>query len=337
MKVSDVLLDLATGDASKYDAYIQEAVGQVKVSAAIYDAAYQIAALNDKDRESIVQEAAAAGLPSDREQSIDLLYEATSRELIGTVRNFYAEMAMFLESGTSSTSPIAAINSIATKFGVKSRTKMSPDYADEIAEAILKKSGELKDGAKFVKSKKAQSATTNYLNGVCLLANTFGLSTEKVCADPMFSTVNRAPLSTNSKHEDGVADLPAMTATIKNVNTLLSKASIKEADYTTTPTAKDVSMYLACVYAILGMAHEFKIDLKGEDGGSKIEKCIEKKLRKCKDSRACSDEVKELNAKDKETGKKPIVELNESLSKTTKNLLGAFNNSVYSITEALFG
>ena len=38
VKVSDIMLDLATGDASVHDAYIQEAMGQVKVSAAIYNA-----------------------------------------------------------------------------------------------------------------------------------------------------------------------------------------------------------------------------------------------------------------------------------------------------------
>ena len=74
MKVSDIMLDLATGDASVHDAYIQEAMGQVKVSAAIYNAAKQIALLDDSERSQIVQEAAEAGLPYDRENSIRLMY-----------------------------------------------------------------------------------------------------------------------------------------------------------------------------------------------------------------------------------------------------------------------
>ena len=42
MKVSDLMLDLATGDSSVHDAFIQEAAGKVAVSNAIFQAAYKI-------------------------------------------------------------------------------------------------------------------------------------------------------------------------------------------------------------------------------------------------------------------------------------------------------
>ena len=81
MKVSDLILDMATGDASAEDVHIQEALGRINVSSSIFEAAYNISELPSEDI-SFVQEAAdKQGLPTDKEGSVGVSVEAVNQEL----------------------------------------------------------------------------------------------------------------------------------------------------------------------------------------------------------------------------------------------------------------
>lgn len=83
MKFSDLMLDYATGDACYQDAYIQEALGQISVSNAIFEASVEIMDL-DRDEIAYVQEAATeAGLPTDRKGSLKVAQEAFVRSSNG--------------------------------------------------------------------------------------------------------------------------------------------------------------------------------------------------------------------------------------------------------------
>ena len=55
MKVSDLMLDMSTGNASIEDAYIQEAFHKIKVSSGIFQAAYDISEL-EEDEVALVQD-----------------------------------------------------------------------------------------------------------------------------------------------------------------------------------------------------------------------------------------------------------------------------------------
>ena len=150
VKVSDVMLDLATGDASQYDAFVQEAVGQVRVSAAYFNAGMNIASLSDSERSEIVQESAFvdSGLPSDVEGAIELIQEAVSRELVGTCRHLYMEASKIAETADKATSPLGAVNSLAKTCGVKTTLNGTKEYAEELAKAVVaNKDINLKGGA----------------------------------------------------------------------------------------------------------------------------------------------------------------------------------------------
>lgn len=332
IKVSDIMLDLATGDASIHDAYIQEAVGQVKVSAAIYDAATKIASLNDNDRAQIVQEAADAGLPSDKEGSINLAYEAVERELIGTCRHLYAESAKMTETVEKKTNPYGAVNALAKACGVKKSVDYTPDYAVELASAVVKnKDIDLSNGERFCKGSVAKKLTKNYIQGVSLVANAFGVDTDEIFNDDAVKSVVAAPVTAKAaKKEDGTKDccLSYMTDTLANANKYLSGNEIKSEDFATKISKSDLAAVITCDFAAIKVAAFIK--KRFGENGDKLEKMISKAVKKCQNNKkivAAAGEANECSG-----GKKPdIVAVNEGLDKTTKALIGAFNDSIMSL------
>lgn len=334
MKVSDIMLDLATGDASVHDAYIQEAMGQVKVSSAIYNAAKQIALLDDSDRAEIVQEAADAGLPYDRENSIRLMYEAAARELIGTSRHIYMEMSKLEETGSKPTAPLGAVNALAKACGVKTTMNGTVEYAGELANAVVaKKEINIKKAGKFLKAKSAKKYTANLIQGVALLCNTFCIDTKTLFDDETIKAIVPAPVSTKpGKTEDGKNDCSVqyMTSAIKSGLKFVKDCELTGSDYTNNITKNDLATVITCNFAAVKLAKFAKAKL-GENG-SKVESMINKAMsRKSKGS--ISGDIEDLNEKGN-GGKSTIVEFNESLFKLNKNLIEGFNNSIYTLMEA---
>lgn len=334
MKVSDIMLDLATGDASVHDAYIQEAMGQVKVSSAIYNAAKQIAMLDDSDRAEIVQEAADAGLPYDRENSIRLMYESTARELIGTSRHLYMEMSKLEETGSKPTAPLGAVNALAKACGVKQSMNGSISYAGELANAVVTKGNiNIKKAGKFLKAKSAKKLTANLIQGVAILCNTFCIDTKTLFEDETIKAIVPAPMSTKpSKTEDGKDDcsIQYMTSAIKSGARFVKDCELSESDYTGSITKNDLATVITCNFAAVKLA-KFTKSKFGENG-SKVENMINKAMsRKAKNN--VSGDIEDINEKGS-NGKSAIVNFNENLFKLNKNLIEGFNNSIYSLMEA---
>lgn len=175
MKVSDIMLDLQTGDASVHDAYVQEAMGQINVSAAIYEAAKNIASLDPSEMTEVIQEAATeAGLPTDREQAIELMYEAAQNVLIGTSRHLFQEAAIFVESVEKKTTPARALNAVAKQCGVKEKINLSKEYAKTFAKAICGKNGLDLDNKSFITGASAKKATKALVKGFTFLSQACG-------------------------------------------------------------------------------------------------------------------------------------------------------------------
>lgn len=83
MKFTDLMLDYATGDACQQDAYIQEALGQINVSNAIYESALEIMDLDASEMKYVQEAAMAAGLPTNRSDALECAQEAFSRSAKG--------------------------------------------------------------------------------------------------------------------------------------------------------------------------------------------------------------------------------------------------------------
>ena len=332
MKVSDIMLDLATGDASVHDAYIQEAMGQVKVSSAIYNAAKQIALLDDSDRAEIVQEAADAGLPYDRENSIHLMYESAARELIGTSRHLYMEMSKLEELGSKPTSPLGALNVLGKASGVKSQMDGSIAYVSEFANAVAKKGDvNIKGEGKYLKAKPAKKLTVNLIQGVSLLCNAFCIDTKSLFEDETIKSLIPAPVSTKpGKTEDGKDDcsISYMVSAIKSGGKDVKECEVSDSDFTSgTASKNDIATVTACNTAVVKVGKFIKS--KFGENGSKIEKMINKAVKK-KSKGNISGDIEDLNEKGN-SGKTMIVEFNENLFKLCSNLTKALNDSVYTL------
>ena len=328
VKVSDIMLDLATGDASIHDAYIQEAMGQVKVSAAIYNAAKQIAMLDDEDRSSIVQECAEAGLPSDKDGAMALVYEAVERELIGTCRHLYSESAKIEETSSKPTAPLGAVNALAKACGVKTTLNGTKEYAAELANTVVKNGGiNLSGGVKFCKAASAKKLTKNLIQGASLICNAFCINTDELFNDDTVAVVVSAPVTTKPrKGSDGEdsCDLSYITGAIKNAGKFVKDTDLSDSDYTTKITKNDLATVITCNFAAAKVAKFIKSKL-GENG-SKVEKKIKSVVKKSANKENISGAAEDLSSS--------VSEINKNLCTLCSNTIKAFNDSISALMES---
>lgn len=310
MKVSDIMLDLETGDASVHDAYVQEAMGQINVSAAIYDAAEKIASLEPSEMTEVIQEAATnAGLPTDREKAIELMYAAAENVLIGTCRHLYQETAIFVEAAEKKTSPKGLIKTIAKMGGYNEPFEMSAKYADGFAKVVVGKNSniDIKD-AVFFTAKSAKSATTDLIKGFVALAQACCEDKKvKAAADIQSVSDVAGAISTSDCKECTVKFCAGNIAT---ADKLISKANLEK---TSTPNANDIKTCLYCWFATYEIS---KLLNSGFD--AKLENKIHTAFAK-------ADKTKPSG--DCETIVKKGKDVNEKLVHLCSSLLSSFNDA----------
>ena len=325
MKVSDIMLDLATGDASQYDAYIQEAVGQVRVSAAYFDAGMGIASLSDSDREQIVQESAfvESGLPSEKEDAIDLVYEAVQRELTGTCRHLYMEAAKIAERADKATSPYCAMNAIGKSCGVEHPFDGSLDYVMEYADSTVSDKEEGKDVAegRFLTASAAKAYTKAVVKAMCSMATAFGIDCCELCEN---ETVKKVVGKMNCKVSENIT-LDSIASDLNDAYDKVKDTKLSEDAYTTKQTKANEATVKACDFA-LSATGKFLKKKFGEDNG-KCEAVIKKAIKEKKNKKSVDGDSADLNAKS-DAGKSKILDLNKKLADTIKDLIAGFNDSI---------
>lgn len=133
MKFSDLMLDLATGDASPYDAYIEEAIGRINVSAAMFDANTKIMEAAEQNLSSeLIQEAAEdCGLPTTYQEAKVVCCQAC-KEITATIPALCKAIAKKLKTQcTSRTKGFGAIvKGIGNKVVGSNKHIMSVKEAD---------------------------------------------------------------------------------------------------------------------------------------------------------------------------------------------------------------
>ena len=81
-KYTELMLDVACGDASEYDAYIEQAIGKINVSNAIFALESKIAELPEDGDFMCIQEAADAGLPANKADATGASCEAVRQQVV---------------------------------------------------------------------------------------------------------------------------------------------------------------------------------------------------------------------------------------------------------------
>lgn len=132
MKFKDLMLDLATGDASPYDAYIEESVGKIKVSNAIFEASSMIMEAADQQVESdvIVEAAEECGLPISYQEA-QIICESACGRAIKQVPTLCKQIAADLTiSSDKKAKGMGAVNAFMGKNGKISKNPHILDIKD---------------------------------------------------------------------------------------------------------------------------------------------------------------------------------------------------------------
>lgn len=256
MKVSDLMLDMATGDVSEHDVDAVAAAGRIAVASAIFEAAYKIAELPEDGDFAIIQEAADAGMPTSPTEATAVACTSTKK----TLDSFYDLIVATAKSiKQAATKDLNLLRTIGRKFGVTadSQSNFVTSFAVPLGKAVASQMGngkkvEMSDN-KFLKGKTALKMATSYGKGMANFLAAYGISISNVFSDSAISAEFDGSYKTK-KGEPG---------TLKAINSYLSaggsiinmdKAADKHGHYTGSPKADDIRDLAIGLYVLIAIS-----------------------------------------------------------------------------------
>lgn len=329
LKVSDLILDMATGDASAEDVNIQQALGRINVSSSIFEAAYNISELPDEDI-SFVQEAAdKEGIPTDKEGSVGVAVEAVNRELEAY---FDLVIATAKKVKSSAVKSLALLRNAGKKLGVN----QSSDFLAEMSSLTQAFSQAYPKGMKldgesgFLKSKYAARMAENYCTGMVNILGAYGLEISSVFEDNVVKQVT--DLSNWKKALDLVkSDKPELQ--LRNICGQLTrggkqlsfdKVLSRNTHYTDNVTGKDLASFGVAVYTIIAVSDAVaKLASQKKSVIAKIRVIVSN----CTNSRRVTRSCEDIND--------GVKEWSSNLNSLTANISKGFNDSIYGMTKAV--
>lgn len=170
MNIKDVMLDIATGDSTTTDAYVEHAVGKINLSNAVYALESKIA---EGEFEGCIQEAADAGYETDPTKAEAVSCEAVRKELDA----FYDVIV-----GTAKSTKEVLGKSTKLAVGIGKNLGVDPtgnveEFARKVAAQLLNgdKKFVLAENTKCLKGKYALKMADAYVNGVTKLISAYGI------------------------------------------------------------------------------------------------------------------------------------------------------------------
>lgn len=313
MKVSDLMLDIATGDASVHDAYIQEAVGKVNVSNAIFKAAYQMAELDSSEMRYVQEAAENAGLPTDRKNLVKLVMESVNQQLAG----------LYDVATTTSRKITEALNKdfLLTKtIGKKLEVPLQGticEYSTNLSTAIGNYFGGKKidvGGNRFIKGDKAMEIAKNYAKGMSNLLATFGLKLNKSKIPTEIIGESFVPCATPKT-------LNGISSNLSDAIRLLDTPDIvQESDFTDTVTYSDLVKVPTALHGILSISEDAARVLNASKN-SVVEYFTELNSRDSKEGKIVSDAQKEISEN------APIMAA--VMESATNDIVKGFTDTIY--------
>jgi len=176
MKISDVMLDMATGDYSFDDAYVQESVGKIEVAQAYYEAAYKISELDGNRDHLIIQEAADAGLPTDPEGAAGVACEAVKQEL-SALYDAIVFSAKTVKESLGKSNKLAL--GVGKMIGVSPNDENVESFAKKVASELISQGSKGKYSIgdnRVLKGTHAVKMADAYESGVSKLLSAYGVS-----------------------------------------------------------------------------------------------------------------------------------------------------------------
>lgn len=332
MKLTDLMLDMATGDSSGHDVMIEYYIGKINVSNVVFEACAKVEALDNEGAydDSFIEEAADAGLPSENVGAT-----AQANVAAGTsVEAFYDLVVAAARKLKESTGKDwKAIAALGKKMGVAVGDAKGENFTEAFARPLAQKicaagGGKGKSislsGKAFVTANYARNFTSSYCNGIAKILSAYGVGMDYDCpvtknfVGDLSKIVPCADTSDSCVHQ-------ASQAIKHGAKMIKGEGAFSK---TANATVKDIETYITAVYVLNGFA------------GAVIDRAGNKSTRKTA--------VGKLNAIISDTNKKGISHAAKNITKTTGERAGAikeatdeasksFTDSVYALTEALSG
>lgn len=339
MKFSELMLDMATGDASMYDAYIAEAVGKINVSHAVFEAAYKISELPEGEDFMIVQEAADAGLPTDQEGSTGLATESVAQELNAF---FDLIVATAKKVKQSSDKDFKALVGLGKGLGVAPGENIE-EFAANLSKAVVSNKGSnvgssiirghvgsIELGSrKFLHPMYLKKLTKKYAQGMAKYMAAYGLSINDSFNDVVVKQVAGSAGENKISGVHGIA-----TALSNGTGQIIDKSNTSEHGnkYRTNIAAKDIADLVKCVYAVR-IVSDAVIQTAGNKG-------VKKNVMA-----AINGAIAGPSGKGKKSVDAALHEIDETIKFATpkltddvvKNIVTGYTDSVYALVEVSNG
>lgn len=349
MKFSELMLDMATGDASIYDAYIQEAIGKINVSHAYFEAACKISELPEDEADfSIIQEAAEAGLPTDKAGSAGLADEAVVQEL-GAFFDLLVASAKKVQENINKS--FGSLTGVGKGLNVElNMTNFRESFAKPLASAIVAKRGKsvaagIRRGSlnaielgsmKCLSIVNVKKLAKSYTQGITRFASAFGVSIGEVFNDPLVKhyTGNAAKITASVNLHDISNNIADGTGQI------IDKKETSEHgnEYVTNVSKRDLVQLIECVYVVKRVTDELVQSIGKASVKSNVMNTITNAIR------GTSDVTDKKGFKIKKSISSSIRDIDENIRFVTPkmadvvdNLVTGYGDSVYAIQKTIFG
>lgn len=321
MKVSELMLDMVAGDASIDDAYIQESLGHINVSAGRFDAAYKISELPDEEIPFIQEAANNANLPTDKGKAIGVANEAVIQELSA----FYNLMiATAKKVKRSAERDLGAYIALGRKYGLSiDKHNFVSGFLNPLCDAIEKDGilGKL-DERSFIKSKYAARMVENYGKGMANLMSGYGLSIDNVFGDSVVGLIVRNSYSGKKT----IKDLRDVESNMSTGGKQLSfdKTVNKETHYQNYVKIVDFKMLAISIFALVQISDTILRVL----GTAATKKAAMKNVEALCDQASGGGKRVTRSAESISDG---IKEWSTNLNNLTANITKAFTDSSYAL------
>lgn len=325
MTVTELMLDIASGDASEDDVHVQECLGHINISAREFAAAYSISEYPGDLPSIIVEAATNAKLPTDKGEA----KEVANTAVIQGLSAFYNLMIATAKKVRAATErELRAYYALGKKYGINfDKYNFVSGFLNPLCAAVEKDGllGKLDDRS-FIKGKYAARMVENYGKGMANLMSGYGLSIDNVFGDSVVGMIVRNSYSGKKTIKD-LRDVESnMSTGGKQLN--FDKTLDKKTHYQDYVKIVDFKMLAISIYAL-----------------SKISEAIIVTLGNASTKKTAMDNIKKL-FNEASDGNRRVVrsvesisdgtkEWSDNLNKLTTNMTGAFTDSSYELLKML--
>ena len=325
MTITELMLDIASGDASEDDVHVQECLGHINISAREFAAAYSISEYPGDLPSIIVESASKANLPTNKDDA----KEVANTAVIQGLSAFYNLMIATAKKVRAATErELRAYIALGKKYGINfDKHNFLTGFLNPLCSAVEKDGllGKLDDRS-FIKGKYAARMVENYGKGMANLMSGYGLSIDNVFGDSVVGMIVRNNYSGKKTIKD-LRDVESnMSTGGKQLN--FDKTLDKKTHYQDYVKIVDFKMLAISIFAL-----------------SKISEAIIVTLGNASTKKTAMDNIKKL-FNESSDGKRRVVrsvesisdgtkEWSENLNKLATNMTGAFTDSSYELLKML--